>query len=1080
MRLRIVAFFLLVLAAHTLRAQTVLFSEDFNDCALPSGWQVSSVGNQNPVWLVGYSTNNDALGQSIDSTCCLIIDDDATGDNTAPYVISFTSPAFDASQFSTIELTMDVHYRDWAPSQEYFEVLVTDGVTEHRIARYDEHRRNGALLSDHFTLKYDLSLITHSPQTRIILRYDDAAGFAWWAAVDNILIRGYGNGTNVVAETFNDCQKPAGWETEIVAGDADWQFGLVDTASKGYSNGNSMDGTCFALFDDDLVGQDAPYSTVRLATPWFDGSEYASYELNFDVILRYVKERIAVIVQHANGDEFVIRESDGDVGGPYFPQYLHAGLDLSPYRNQQMRVIFEYVDGNAWGWWVGIDNVKITGSGEANDLCTNATEITTGATCVLDDNLTALFDGPPAPCTPKSIASVWFKWQATFSGQARLTTQTDFNDVTSIFTGNCINPQLLLCNNHDEHGFTGETTFFTAQAGTTYLFRVSGQEGGFGVPRGHLCIRVEQVSSLPVVPANDQCSGAIVLTENTNCVTINNVNAQTAQPLVSLDTLARADVWYTFTAPALAANERLEIRSNADFSDVISVYKGSCGALEEVAGTHKGGLLELPILTAGDNYLVQIAGNFATIEGHLCPQILRKQVQAPANDDCVSAVSVSIGSQCTASANLNATFSGKQPSCVVQADRDVWFKFTAPSSGTVRINTGATFEHVLTLWQGNCDNLHEVFCAKNPLRCNGFVTIGSLSSGQTYYVQIASWNGAAGLNSGDICLKIQNGLNPPEFQPMSLTVNENCIGAGLARLHVSVHDGVAPYAYQGTPDGQVLNSGDVYLVIVKDAIGCEQSLVGIVDECQANDCNVIASVSVQNPSCFAGNDGSLAANVVGGVEPYTYQWSNSATTANVSGLTAGVYTVTVTDAVDCETVLTQTLTEPLPLSVAPTSILQPSQGQSNGAVLVDIFGGNGNYLYNWLLNGAPFAQSEDLTNAPAGEYQLQVTDGSGCTGVFDITLTETVGTSQPDEQVFAEVFPNPAREKATLAVAFPATRSLFWSIVDANGRILKSKAAGSVMEQNISLEIKDLPAGSYQVRILTEHELLMQPLVVVK
>jgi len=247
MRLPFVVLLLSLFTTSQLSAQTTLFSENFNGCALPAGWQVSSIGNQNPVWLVGYSTNNDALGQSIDSTCCLIIDDDATGDNTPAYVISFISPAFDASQHSTVELTMDVHYRDWNESAEYFDVLVTDGVTETIIAHYDQQRRNGALLSDHFTLKYDLSLITQSPQTRVILRYDDAGGYAWWAAVDNIVVRGFGNGTNVVAETFNDCQKPVDWETEVVAGDADWSFGLVDTASKGYSSGNSMDGTCFAF-----------------------------------------------------------------------------------------------------------------------------------------------------------------------------------------------------------------------------------------------------------------------------------------------------------------------------------------------------------------------------------------------------------------------------------------------------------------------------------------------------------------------------------------------------------------------------------------------------------------------------------------------------------------------------------------------------------------------------------------------------------------------------------------------------------------------------------------------------------------
>ncbi|MCC6278965.1 MAG: hypothetical protein IT262_00090 [Saprospiraceae bacterium] len=1080
MRFRIVVFLLFFCCISRLTSQVTLLSEDFNGCALPAGWQVSSIGNQNSVWLVGYSTNNDALGQSIDSTCCLIIDDDATGDNTPSYVIDFKSPAFDASQHSTVELTMDVHYRDWNESEEYFDVLVTDGVTETRLAHFDKNRRNGALLSDHFTLKYDLSLITHSPQAQIILRYDDAGGFAWWAAVDNILVRGFGNGTNVVAETFNACQKPVDWETEIVAGDADWSFGLIDTASKAYSSGTSMDGSCFAFFDDDLVGQDAPYSTVRLATPWFDGSDFANYELNFDVILRYVKERIAVIVQHGNGDEFVVRESDGDVGGPYFPQYVHAVLDLSAYRNQQMRVVFEYVDGNDWGWWAGIDNVKITGTGAANDLCSNATEIFTGANCIAANNRTALFDGPPASCTEKSIAGLWYKWQATFNGLARVTTRADFNDVVSIFTGNCSAPAPLLCNNRDEHGFIGETTYFTAQAGVSYLIRVSGQEGGFGVPRGALCINVDQAPAAPVPPANDNCTTAAAITQNSNCLTISNLNAVTAQPLPSLNTLARADVWYSFTAPALPASELLEIRSNADFSDIITLYQGTCAALQEVAGNHKGGALEMPALNVGQTYFVQIAGTFATVEGNICPQLQTKQADAPVNDNCLSAVSVPIGGQCISGNNLHAAFSGKQPSCVVSADRDVWFKFVAPTSGSVRINSGATFEHVLSIWQGACNNLNEVFCAKNPLRCDGFIQVGNLSAGQTYYVQIASWNGAAGLNSGDICIKILNGLTPPDFQPLALEIEENCLGAGLAKLVVHANSGVAPYQFQGTPDGQTLASGDIYLVVVTDAMGCEQSVVGIVDECLVGSCNLVAALTAQLPTCAANSDGALTANVVGGVEPYTYAWSNDATTSSIQNLAGGTYTVTVTDAVDCETVISQQLVAPTPVAVVPTSIEQPAQGQSNGAIYVDVSGGNGVYTYVWLRNGTVFVNAEDLTAAPAGDYVLQVTDGNGCMTSVPFTLSEIVGTGDPQESVFAEVFPNPAKEKATLAVAFPTSRPLYLSIADATGKILRTQSFEQVLEQNIALEIKDLPAGAYQVRMLTGQDVLVQPLVVVR
>ena len=223
------AFFLLLSPA--LSAQDVLFSENFNACALPAGWAVKSVGNQNSVWYVGTSTNDDAVGQSIDGSCFLFIDDDATGKNTPGYAIDFVSPAFDASKHSTVTLSCDIHYRDRKEAQENFQVLVTDGTTETLLTTFEDTRTNGEGIQNHFDFRYDLALVTSSPNARLIFRYDDAGGFNWWAGVDNISIVGSGKGKKVLAETFNSCQKPSGWTTEILTGQQDWTLGKVDTSS---------------------------------------------------------------------------------------------------------------------------------------------------------------------------------------------------------------------------------------------------------------------------------------------------------------------------------------------------------------------------------------------------------------------------------------------------------------------------------------------------------------------------------------------------------------------------------------------------------------------------------------------------------------------------------------------------------------------------------------------------------------------------------------------------------------------------------------------------------------------------------
>ncbi|MDX1913701.1 MAG: T9SS type A sorting domain-containing protein [Saprospiraceae bacterium] len=1066
------------LATCSATAQVALFTENFNACSLPAGWEVNSIGNQNPVWYVGDANqNDDNNGQSMNGSCFLFVDDDATGDQTPAYVIDFVSPPFDASQHPVVELSVDVHYRDWGQSEEYFDVLITDGVQETLIRRYDKNRSTGGNLYEFETLVFDLSLVTQSPNVRLIFRYDDAGGFAWWAGVDNISVVGKGQGVNVITESFNGCEKPGGWETQVVTGVDDWKFGVI-TEGVALGGSNSMNGSCFAFFDDDFIGPDTPYSTIRLVSPWFDGTQFGQFNLNFDVILRYATEKIAVIVQNGFGEEFIVRESSGDVGGPFFQNYVNVDLDLSPYRSQQMRVIFEYDDGQGWGWWVGIDNVKVTGFGAANDICVNAVPVTTGTPCTAGNNANALLDGPDAPCVEKSMGGLWYSWTADFTGTARLHTQANFNDVVNIFSGDCSSPQLLLCDNRDEHGFTGENTYFQVQSGTSYLIRISGREGGFGISRGEFCIAITQVAAPPAVPANDECSQAIPLELGATCAAGNNRNGATSAMIPSLNELARHDVWYTFVAPALAADEVLEIRSNADFSDVITLYSGDCGALTEVAGNHKGHTLESNSLTAGQTYYVQISGTFATIEGAVCPQIQKKNVNAPPNDNCLAAITIHIGDNCTSGSNIGATFSGIKPPCVVNVAHDVWYQFTAPASGAVRINTGADFPHVLTVWKGDCGNFDHKICAENPLRCNGFLTLGALSAGETYYLQIASQIAAAGPATGEFCLQILDGAQPAPFEALQLQVTEKCVSTNISELLVQVIGGVPPYTYQGNLPGELLPSGTHYLGVVADANGCETAFYGQTEDCQALPCAVTGVLTAIQPLCHDAANGALSVMVTGGTGAYSYQWSNGASNASLSGLTAGAYAVTVRDAVDCELVLTDTLLNPAAITAVPTSIEQPHQGLSDGAIFVDVAGGDGQFDFAWLLNGQAFVNSEDLTNAAAGDYTLVVTDGNGCAAAFDFTLTETVGNQDVSTAFFTEVFPNPAQEKAWLAVSFPTVQSLHLTMTDAAGRIIHAWTVRNVTEQNIPLDLRGLPAGTYRLQIRTEKETLFEKVIV--
>ena len=117
----------------------------------------------------------------------------------------------------------------------------------------------------------------------------------------------------------------------------------------------------------------------------------------------------------------------------------------------------------------------------------------------------------------------------------------------------------------------------------------------------------------------------------------------------------------------------------------------------------------------------------------------------------------------------------------------------------------------------------------------------------------------------------------------------------------------------------------------------------------------------------------------------TYQWSNGATTQNISGLAAGVYTVTVLDAQGCSSSQTATITEPSALIVTATPTASTCFGFADATVNVNVSGGSPAYNFAWS-NGAT---TDNLSALAAGTYVLTVSDANAC------TITQSVVITQP-------------------------------------------------------------------------------------
>lgn len=144
-----------------------------------------------------------------------------------------------------------------------------------------------------------------------------------------------------------------------------------------------------------------------------------------------------------------------------------------------------------------------------------------------------------------------------------------------------------------------------------------------------------------------------------------------------------------------------------------------------------------------------------------------------------------------------------------------------------------------------------------------------------------------------------------------------------------------------------------------------------------------ATVSATNVTCGGNCNGTATAQANGGTAPYTYSWSNGQTTATISGLCAGTYTVTVTDAGGCSTTAQGTVqTAANNLQVSFTNVNESCTGSCDGSSTASASGGQAPYQYAWS-NGPMTAVNPNLC---PGTYTVGVIDQNGCTATGSATI----------------------------------------------------------------------------------------------
>jgi gliding motility-associated-like protein len=270
---------------------------------------------------------------------------------------------------------------------------------------------------------------------------------------------------------------------------------------------------------------------------------------------------------------------------------------------------------------------------------------------------------------------------------------------------------------------------------------------------------------------------------------------------------------------------------------------------------------------------------------------------------------------------------------------------------------------------------------------NGATTqdISNLASG-FYAVTITDKNNCTTTYSGN--------LSEPAAALAAITSKTNilCRNDLSGEIVSNVTGGTAPYTYlwnNGATAASITGlAAGTYTVSVTDAHNCSTTVISIlIQPAQILSGNLTTTAI----SCNSGNNGAISAAITGGTTPYQYNWSNGSATSGLTGLIAGTYTLTVTDAHGCSLTRTATISQPeTPLNATVNSTNVLCHGNTTGSINITVAGGTASYTYAWSNN----ATSQDLNNIPAGAYQVTITDMKGCTFSAASIITEPAGPLQ--------------------------------------------------------------------------------------
>lgn len=181
------------------------------------------------------------------------------------------------------------------------------------------------------------------------------------------------------------------------------------------------------------------------------------------------------------------------------------------------------------------------------------------------------------------------------------------------------------------------------------------------------------------------------------------------------------------------------------------------------------------------------------------------------------------------------------------------------------------------------------------------------------------------------------------------------------------------------------------------------------------------SATLTNPSCYDFSDGTISLDVLGGVPPYSFTWSNSEALPSLSGLHAGLYDVTVHDAMNDAVSLSFELSNPEELKI--TGVVTPVSihGGSDGAIDITVTGLAGGFDMLWSsTDGSGYDIYQfDQTNLSGGIYKFDINTEFGCSASATFFVDQEKPTLVPLGSFWTNTFVQEQKDTIAQIMIYP-------------------------------------------------------------